>query len=84
MQGGDECNLSSVDYQDVTSQWISADFLDLRLRSSGYGPFFLRLTSTHFRPNVSHISLWRLASAVVTALAMDRSAKSDQRIFTPL
>lgn len=35
LPGGDECNLSSVDYQDVTSQWISADFLDLRLRSSG-------------------------------------------------
>ncbi|KAG0626493.1 hypothetical protein M758_2G130900, partial [Ceratodon purpureus] len=32
--GGDECTLSNVDYQDVSSQWISANFLDLRLRSS--------------------------------------------------
>lgn len=34
LPGGDECSLSSVDYQDVTSPWISSDFLDLRLRSS--------------------------------------------------
>lgn len=33
-QGEDEC--SSVDYDDVATQWLSADFLDLRLRSSGY------------------------------------------------
>jgi hypothetical protein len=33
-QGEDEC--SSVEYDDVATQWLSADFLDLRLRSSGY------------------------------------------------
>ncbi|KAG0613777.1 hypothetical protein M758_6G129600 [Ceratodon purpureus] len=32
-QGEDEA--SSVDYEDVSAQWLSADFLDLRLRSSG-------------------------------------------------
>ncbi|KAG0571379.1 hypothetical protein KC19_VG007100 [Ceratodon purpureus] len=32
-QGEDKA--SSVDYEDVPAQWLSADFLDLRLRSSG-------------------------------------------------
>ncbi|XP_024386825.1 uncharacterized protein [Physcomitrium patens] len=35
LPGGDECYLSRVDYEDVSNQWLSADFLDLRLRSSG-------------------------------------------------
>ena len=36
---------SSVDYQDVATQWLSADFLDLRLRSSGYVRLFFWLES---------------------------------------
>lgn len=34
-QGEDDYNLSNVDYDDVTSKWLSADFLNLRLRSNG-------------------------------------------------
>ncbi|XP_073395606.1 uncharacterized protein [Physcomitrium patens] len=35
LQGEDDYNLSNVDYDDVTSKWLSADFLNLRLRSNG-------------------------------------------------
>lgn len=99
LPGGDECSLSSVDYEGVTSQWISSDFLELRLRSSSLicneavqalRKHFQKTSEQHLAPAANLMSSQEVveraapSACQAKAPAMPSVAVYDEALFSQL